>query len=84
MSPKLLPFEMNTSRCEPHLLGGLEGKAPRVVETRPRIGPNVGPGLPLLPLDGPRRLRGDVVEHPVHARHLPHDPVGNLGEELVG
>jgi hypothetical protein len=38
---------------------------------------------PLLPLDGPGRLRGDVEHHPVHARDLVRDAVGDAREHVV-
>src|SRR2546428_2339303 len=38
----------------------------------------------LLPLDGRRRLRGDVVHDPVHALHLVDDAAREPGEEVGG
>src|SRR5258705_2336705 len=38
----------------------------------------------LLPLDGGRRLRGDVVHDAVHAPHLVDDAAREPGEEIAG
>ena len=48
-------------------------------------GCTAGPGFPvLLPLDRGRGLRADVVDDPVHARDLVHDPRRDLAEDVVG
>ena len=41
-------------------------------------------GHPLFPFDGTDGLGGQVVDHPVDARHLAGNASGNLVEQLVG
>src|ERR1700740_2332110 len=39
---------------------------------------------PSLPLDRPRRFRGDVVDHAVDAAHLVDDAGRHLAQEFMG